>query len=72
MSKERNAADMVLRCAARQDVDAPSLSAVEEAAVLQPRHDPEEQAWIASIAAAQERLSEPEVVAAEAPAPTVP
>jgi len=72
MSKESNAADMVLRCAARQDVDAPSLSEFEEASVLQPRLDPDEQAWIASRATLQERLSEPEVVADEVVAPTFP
>lgn len=71
MSNESSAADMVFRCAARQDVDAPSLSALEEAMVLQPDDDPDEQAWIASRAASQERLSEPEVVTVEVVVPTV-
>lgn len=71
MSNQSNAVDMVLRCAARQDVDAPGLSAVEEAVVLRPRDDPEEQAWIASKGAAQERLSEPEVMAMEGVVPPI-
>jgi len=72
MSEEWDPAEMVLRCAARQDVEAPSLSAVDEATSLQPRHNPDEQAWIASRAALQERLSEPEVVAADVVAPALP
>ena len=72
MSNESNAADMILRCAARQDVDAASLSEIEEASVLQPRHNPDEQAWIASRATLQERLSEPEAVPEEVVAPTLP
>ena len=62
MSNESNAAEMVFRCAARQNVDAPSLTTIEEAVVLQPSNDTDEQAWIAGRAASQERLSEPEVV----------
>ena len=71
MSNESSAADMVFRCAARQDVDAPSLSALEEALVLQPGDDPDEQAWIASRAASQERLGEAEVVTVEVVVPPV-
>jgi hypothetical protein len=71
MSNESNAADMVFRCAARQDVDAPGLSGLEEAMMLQPNVDPDEQAWIASRAASQERLSEPEVVTVEVVVPTI-
>lgn len=71
MSNESNAADMVFRCAARQDVDAPSLAALEEDMVLQPNADLAEQAWIASRAASQERLNEPEVVTVEVVLPTV-
>ena len=70
MSNVSNAADMVARCATRQDVDAPSLASVEEALALQPRANPEEEAWIASRTATQERLTEPDLPAMEVVAPT--